>query len=212
MKEYPNYYAIIPANVRYDDRLKANEKLLYGEITALTNKTGKCYATNAYFSKLYKVSKTSISKWIKNLIKYGYVKSELIYKEGSKEILNRYITIINHPVEEKLHTPIEEKLKDNNTSSNNTSINNKEKIKKDIFSDFDISQNLKTHINNFFKYRQEIKKPYKSEMSKKALIKRLSKHPENVAIKMLAQSIENGWQGVFDIKEEKSEKKRYKKL
>jgi len=28
-KEQPNYYAIIPANIRYDNNLKANEKLLY---------------------------------------------------------------------------------------------------------------------------------------------------------------------------------------
>ena len=43
MKDKPNYYAIIPAIVRYDNDLKPNEKLLYGEITALTNKTGACY-------------------------------------------------------------------------------------------------------------------------------------------------------------------------
>ena len=34
----PNYYAIIPANIRYDNSLKAIEKLMYGEITVLTNK------------------------------------------------------------------------------------------------------------------------------------------------------------------------------
>ena len=38
MNEKPNYYAIIPANVRYDNELRANEKLLYGEITALSSK------------------------------------------------------------------------------------------------------------------------------------------------------------------------------
>ena len=28
--ENPSYFAIIPADVRYDKRLKANEKLMYG--------------------------------------------------------------------------------------------------------------------------------------------------------------------------------------
>ena len=79
MAENPSYYAIIPANIRYDNTLKANEKLLYGEITCLTQSTGKCFASNAYFAELYGVSKTSISVWINNLIKKGYLKSVLIY-------------------------------------------------------------------------------------------------------------------------------------
>ena len=60
-KDQPSYYAIVPANVRYDKRLSANQKLLYGEITALCNKTGECWASNKYFAELYEVSNTSIS-------------------------------------------------------------------------------------------------------------------------------------------------------
>lgn len=35
--EQPGFFAILPANVRYDNRLKAQEKILYAEITALSN-------------------------------------------------------------------------------------------------------------------------------------------------------------------------------
>ena len=121
-KETPkrSYYAIIPAFVRYDKDLTPNAKLLYGEITALCNEKGHCWATNSYFSDLYGVSETSISKWISNLIKKGYVLSTIVYKEGKKEIDHRCLTIVNGGIEEKLNTPLEEKLKDNNTIGNNT--------------------------------------------------------------------------------------------
>ena len=131
-----SYYAIIPANVRYDTDLPANAKLLYGEITALCNEKGYCWAGNEYFASLYKVSKTSVSKWISKLIEQGYITSEIIYREGSKEILHRYLRIVNDPIQEKLKRsttklkePVEEKLKDNNTvnnTSNNTNNNDKE--------------------------------------------------------------------------------------
>lgn len=114
------YYAIIPANVRYDKRITANAKLLYGEITALCNEKGYCWASNNYFAELYGVSKVSISKWINQLIECGYLKSTIIYKEGTKEILNRYLTILIYPIKEKLNTPIKEKFKENNTLLNNT--------------------------------------------------------------------------------------------
>ena len=52
----PNYYAIIPAKVRYDKNLKPAEKILYGELTALSNKNGYCHAKNRYFANLYNVS------------------------------------------------------------------------------------------------------------------------------------------------------------
>ena len=133
MNEKPNYYAIIPANVRYDNELKDKAKLLYGEITSLSTKEGYCYASNKYFANLYNVSTTTISLLIKNLVDKGYIESEIIYKEGTKEILKRYLKIIKDPYLKNLKYPIKENLKDNNTSNNNTSIKkeiNKEKKNK----------------------------------------------------------------------------------
>lgn len=90
-----NYYAIIPANVRYDKSLSANAKLLYGEITALCNQEGYCWATNQYFADLYEVSKSTISRWVKELNDAGYIFLKIKYKDGSKEIENRQISIIS---------------------------------------------------------------------------------------------------------------------
>lgn len=129
--ESPNYYAIIPANVRYDQRLKPSEKLLYGEITALSNKKGYCFASNGYFAKLYNVAKETVSRWISNLIKFGYIESEINYKNGSKEIEQRVLFILSIPnqkkvkpsPQKKVDPPIDKKVKDNNTSINNTRYN-----------------------------------------------------------------------------------------
>lgn len=127
------YYAIIPANVRYDESLTPNAKLLYGEITALCNEKGYCWATNGYFAELYNVSKVSISKWIGSLKDAGYVSIEMEQDRGTKQILNRYIRLLNGGIKEKLNTPqrkvkdpIKEKFKDNNTvnTTSNITVNN----------------------------------------------------------------------------------------
>ncbi len=166
MKEKPSYYAIIPANVRYDTRLKANEKLLYGEITALTEKTGECWASNNYFANLYSVDPSAISKWIKNLNDCNYIKTDCIYKNNSKEIEKRVIkmvlTNINRGIDKFTRGVLTnegegycQKDKDNNTSNNNTSVNNITPIipKNDIEKMFDafweIYPNKKARANAY---------------------------------------------------------------
>lgn len=74
----PNYWSVTPATVRYDKRLPGNVKQLYGEISALTNKDGYCWATNKYFAELYEVHKNTISEWVSTLVKYGYVEVEIV--------------------------------------------------------------------------------------------------------------------------------------
>ncbi len=127
-KEEPNYYAIIPANVRYDKRLIQGAKLLYGEITALSNQKGYCWASNNYFMKLYKVSRNTVQSWLKSLEVCGYISREVVYKEGSQEIDTRYIRISGYPSPENLATPSPKNVTDNNTSFN-TTVNNTNNIK-----------------------------------------------------------------------------------
>ncbi|MCE5527023.1 helix-turn-helix domain-containing protein [Staphylococcus pseudintermedius] len=132
MSDQPSYYSIITANVRYDNRLTDSEKLLFAEITSLSNKYGYCTASNGYFAKLYEVTKVTVSRRIANLKECGYLQVEII-REGN-EIKQRKIypltqmiipinTNDNTPINNSVNTPIITNVKENNTSNNITSIN-----------------------------------------------------------------------------------------
>ena len=128
-KELPSYYSIIPATVRYDHNLKANEKLMYGEITALSSKNGYCWAENRYFAELYDVHKITISNWLKNLEDNGYIRTELKYVYGTKQVSKRLIYINDTPIsqiakgyESNDYDPVNQNAKEelSTTSNNNT--------------------------------------------------------------------------------------------
>lgn len=87
---HPGYYAIIPADVRYDDRIPANAKLLYGEISALIGTEGFCYASNSYFMKIYGFSDPTITRLITKLESAGYIK-RVLEKDQSGQVVRRRI-------------------------------------------------------------------------------------------------------------------------
>ena len=89
----PSYFAILTADVRYDKTLKPLARLLYAEITALCNKEGYCWSSNQYFADLYEVDPKTVSGWIGQLKTKGYITVQLEYKEGTKQVLKRYIRI-----------------------------------------------------------------------------------------------------------------------
>ena len=143
INEKPSFYAVLPAHVRYEKRLKPAERLLFAEISALTNKFGYCTASNGYFADLYETRKETVSKWISHLSELGFLRLEMVY-EG-KQIKGRKIWI-----DEKVMTPIDEKVKGNNTRLNNTRINNTPlppntgNGKDDLNADAFVSANAKT--------------------------------------------------------------------
>lgn len=146
MNEKPSYFSILTADVRYDERLRANEKIMYAEITSLSNAYGYCTASNNYFANLYKVNKNTVSTWINNLKKYGYILVEMEYLPDTRQVIKRKIFPNNtyqlkdgYPINKKMDTPsikretpppqkdgypINKKAEDNNTRMNNTRMNN----------------------------------------------------------------------------------------
>lgn len=132
MEEKPNYYSILTADVRYDKELKANEKLLFSEITALANKYGYCTASNGYLADLYDVKKTTVSHWLIHLKEKNYIRIE-IERNDKKEIISRKIYPVSTPIAQKSNRystndqdPIAQKSKENITSINNINISDKD--------------------------------------------------------------------------------------
>lgn len=166
--ERPGYYGILPASVRYDKNLKPMEKIMYSELTALSNKNGYCNATNSYFAELYEVGKNTVSLWISDLEKAGYIKTKLIYETGTKIIKERRIYISDpitknndtyhekevDPITKNNDTPITKNREDNNTSINNTRliITNNNNLENIIESD-----EKKVVVNSNGALQQEIK-------------------------------------------------------
>ena len=160
-----SYYAIIPAEVRYDEELPPNAKLLYGEITSLCNEKGYCWATNQYFADLYHCSVSAVKKWISALVKKGYIGLELIYKEGTKQVLQRKLYInpsvnfyttpyknVYDPSVNFYTTPSVEMYTDNNKVIN-TKINNKLKVSKHKYGEFQhvlLSDKEHTHLLDLY--------------------------------------------------------------
>lgn len=147
----PGYYAIIPADVRYDDSIPANAKLLYGEISALIGAEGYCFASNQYFASIYKMTTENIARLITKLEKAGHIK-RMVIKDQSGQIVSRRLYLraslpdiqlsdsdvntvpenVEGGIDKKINTPrqknqegIDKKIKDTNTSITNIEKENK---------------------------------------------------------------------------------------
>ncbi|WP_297286710.1 helix-turn-helix domain-containing protein [uncultured Brachyspira sp.] len=171
-KDKKNYYAIIPANVRYDKRLSPLTRLIYGEITALTNEKGYCFATNAYFANLYSMSNVSISRCISELKEHNYIRVVYDIKEKNVDKRKIYINNLENKKLENEEIKNNEELKNKEINTNieeykeNESINKNNNTNKndDAFSlakiklanriklndDTDLSNNIKEHNQNCF--------------------------------------------------------------
>ena len=213
--ERPGYYGILPASIRYDKNLKPMEKIMYSELTALSNKNGYCNATNSYFAELYEVSKNTVSLWISDLEKAGYIKTKLIYEAGTKNIKERRIYISDpitknddtchekevDPITKNNDTPITKNREDNNTSINNTRLilkeSKKEKIELvDFITSQGISKEYEEKLLEFLEYRKKIKKPIKTIRAINCILNEFKNTGEKHAISCIDFAMDREYIGV----------------
>lgn len=83
-----------------------------------------------------------------------------------------------------------ETIKENNKRDNNNIVVNSS-----------LSEPVKDKVLDFLAYRDEIKKPYKSERSIKSLVTQIEKQEQAIGsiavIRVIDTSMQNGWQGLF---------------
>jgi hypothetical protein len=204
IKEQPSYYAILTADVRYSKELNFFEKVLYADITALTNKNGYCTASNGYFSELFDKTKGTVSKAISKFEKLGFLKVIITRDNNTKQIVDRKLYLLtkitipmvdnNHtPLVKNHNTPMVENHQENSTSNNTTSINIKNKQKDEV-----LPENLNIEaFNSWCEYKG---KSY-SKQGRTLTINKLIQYPKAEQLLMVENSIMNNYKGLFEIKQ-----------
>lgn len=87
----PGFYAVIPADVRYDERIPPNAKLLYAEISALSDASGVCNAGDEWFLRNYGLSDRTVRRLLSALEEAGYIKTETVREPETGQITGRGI-------------------------------------------------------------------------------------------------------------------------
>jgi hypothetical protein len=195
----PAYYAILPAEVRYDKSLSPMARILFAELTALAQKEGYAYPSNKYLSELFEVTTRAIRGWMEELERAGHIERgevdlrRVVWINAGKKVpggRKEFSTGVGKKVpggEEKIF-PL------NNTSTNTTRINKEGASARLPFqSDF--------FLEAWEKWRR-LKKGgwYKNvEQEELALAKlvKLARGREDFAVEIIEHSAANTYQGLF---------------
>lgn len=86
-KARPTYDAILPARVRFDDRIYPIDKLIYAEIFAWCRMSGKdCYAEDSFIGSLCSVDSKGAYDALLRLEAAGYIKLGWLCTTGKRRI------------------------------------------------------------------------------------------------------------------------------
>lgn len=209
-------YGIIPKIVMRDKNLSIEAKAIYAYLIAFAGDKKTCYPSRDLMCKELGISINRFTKHLKTLKESGYIKVERV-KSGNLKAKNIYEIIMDErdrcinfrDIEnEYLENEYTNNNSLNNNSVNNNSINKKEKKKKRtdldvLINEYTSNSFLQETIIDFIKMRKGIKKPV-TERALKGILNKLDKLAtiDDIKIKILENSIENCWQGVFPLKKD----------
>lgn len=208
-------YIVVNGFMVTDLKLKGNELLIYALIYGFSQAENQKFTGSLqYIADWTNSTRQGVLKAIKSLVEKGLLIKEnkningvnfveycaTKFNGGVKQSLTGCATEFNGGVKQSLHNNI-----DNNASNN---LSNKKERKKaasgydDIIKSYTNNENLQQVLYEFIKMRKLIKKPL-TDYALNNIIKKLDKlaQDDGRKIAILNQSIENNWQGIFELKE-----------
>ena len=144
--------------------------------------TSDDFIINALFEQIKSTLKRDLKKW------ESQTKQRSEAGKKSAEMRSTKFNERSIPLNEKVRKP---------TVSVNVSVS--DNVNDNVLL---VKSDLEIKLIEFYKFRKELKKPIVESSKEQFLhkLKTLSNNNEETAIKILNQSIANGWQGIFEIK------------
>ena len=184
----------IPKAIYQNDKLTPTDKLILSDIYNLCAEGGDYFKTNETIAKEVNISVPSVSRTIKKLINLNYIKCEYNGRSRLIKMISTLIKLIKQPNQND-KAAISKRL---------DSIHSSKHIKKHISIDYPF--NSKEFLDMWAIWlderKQQKRKKYTARGEQAALhnLQKISNNNEKQAIKIIQQSITQGWQGLFALK------------
>lgn len=181
----------------------------YWEDKGLLDEDGMFFETAEQIEEKTTLTTYKQSKAIKVLEDKGFIRTKMKGVPAKKyffvdgEEIGR---VLENKFSKNLKTRIEEtsKLDSKKLETNKNKNNKNREVRKEnnsIVFDSNLSEPVREKLIDFLEYRKEIKKPYKSERSIKALVTQVEKQEQRIGasavIACIDKTIGNGWQGIY---------------
>ena len=184
----------IPKAIYQDDKLTPTDKLILSDIYNLCAEGGDYFKTNETIAKEVNISIPSVSRTIKKLINLNYIKCEYNGRSRLIKMISTLIKLIKQP------NQIDKAAISKRLDSIHSSIHTKEHTSKERpFKSKEFNEIWDIWIDE---RKQQKRKKYTERGEQATLhnLQKISNNDEKTAIKIIQQSITQGWQGLFALK------------
>jgi hypothetical protein len=212
-------YGVVPKKLMKAKDLKASTKLLLCYLLSYTGAGMECFPPINQITSDTGISKRTVISCINEAIKNGYLAKTqkqrgrgigkmniytLLFMTdftGAKNARANIASAKGSVASAKSDTLQVQNSTSNNNMNNNTKNNNTTRFS--IPSSLDACKEFAPTWETWLTYRKELRKKVTPTMAA-AQLSKLEKAGPQTAIAMIKQSIENGWQGLFPLKEQGS--------